>query len=231
MYPVTPVLVVRFSDSKSYSYLSRDRSRESSPHNRDKNFSGSKSHDYYKYNRNSSYDLKLKPKKCHLFQITIEFPGRVVDRNGVSIKPVHVKIAFEWPIPSKKKNLESFLGFVNFHHEHIPQFAHLSEPLYKFASKSKSGKITLPVELLELFDAIKKLIVEAPIFNYPSEDHTFDLDTDASDSPIGGELLQVIDGKEHVISYGSYVLTAEQRTYCTTRKELLAVLRQFRYYL
>ena len=41
---------------------------------------------------------------------TIEFLGCVVDRNGVSIKPAHVKIASEWPIPSKKKNLESFLA-------------------------------------------------------------------------------------------------------------------------
>ena len=38
----------RFSDSQSYSYSSRDRSRGSSPHNRDKNFSGGRSHDYYK---------------------------------------------------------------------------------------------------------------------------------------------------------------------------------------
>ena len=158
----------------------------------------------------------------------------MVDRNGVSIKPAHIKIATEWPVPSKKKDLESYLGFVNYHREHIPQFAHLSEPLYKFASKAKSGKITLPAELLDLFETIKNLIIEAPILNYPSEDHTFILDTDASDSAIGGELLQLIDGKEHVISYGSYVLTAEQIKYCTTRKELLAVLRfcrQFRYYL
>ena len=62
----------------------------------------------------------------------------------------------------------------------------------------------------------------------------FILDTDASDNAIGGELLQFIDGREHLISYGSYVLTAEQIKYCTTRKELLAVLRiccQFRYHL
>ena len=45
----------RFSYSKSYSYSARDCSRESSPHNRDKNFSGGRSHDYYKYNQDS-YD-------------------------------------------------------------------------------------------------------------------------------------------------------------------------------
>ena len=62
----------------------------------------------------------------------------------------------------------------------------------------------------------------------------FILDTKASDTAIGGELLQLISGVEHVISYGSYTLTSEQRKYCMTRKELLAVLRfyrQFSYYL
>ena len=39
---------------------------------------------------------------------------------------------------------------------------------------------------------------------------------------------------EKVIGYGSFALTAEQRRYCTTRKELLAIIRftrQFRTYL
>ena len=87
--------------------------------------------------RFANHDLKLKPKKCHLFQKTIEFLGSVVDRNGVSIKPAHIKIATQWPVPSKKKDLESYLGFVNYHREHIPQFAHLSEPLYKFTSNGE----------------------------------------------------------------------------------------------
>ena len=51
---------------------------------------------------------------------------------------------------------------------------------------------------------------------------------------IGAELIQIQDGVERVIGYGSYTLTPAQRKYCTTRKELLAVVRftrQFRHYL
>ena len=47
-------------------------------------------------------------------------------------------------------------------------------------------------------------------------------------------MIQVQDGVEKVIAYGSFALTAEQRRYCTTRKELLAIIRftrQFRTYL
>ncbi len=60
------------------------------------------------------------------------------------------------------------------------------------------------------------------------------LDTDASDISIGAELIQVQNGEEKVIAYGSFALTKEQRKYCPTRKELLAVVRftrQYRYYL
>ena len=81
---------------------------------------------------------------------------------------------------------------------------------------------------------ITNFVVESWSLSYPSEEHTFILDTDASDFAIGGEFSQLIDGLEHVICYGSHVLTAEQRKYCTTRKELLAIVRfchQFLYYL
>ena len=63
----------------------------------------------------------------------------------------------------------------------------------------------------------------------------FVLDTDASDFAMGAELLKIHDGKgKKVIAYGSYSLTTDQRKYCATRKELLAVVRfthQYRHYL
>lgn len=60
------------------------------------------------------------------------------------------------------------------------------------------------------------------------------LDTDASAEAIGAELCQVQEGRERPIAYGSLTLSAEQRRYCTTRKELLAVIRftrMYRHYL
>ena len=60
------------------------------------------------------------------------------------------------------------------------------------------------------------------------------MDTDASDKAIGGVLSQVQNGVERVVGYGSHVLSAAQRNYCVTRKELLAVVtftRTYRHYL
>ena len=47
-------------------------------------------------------------------------------------------------------------------------------------------------------------------------------------------MLQVQDGEERVIAYGSLSLTPEQRRYCVTLKELLVVVKfvqQYRHYL
>ncbi len=82
------------------------------------------------------------------------------------------------------------------------------------------------------FDALKHALIHPPVLALPNQADEFIIDTDASDLAIGAELIQIQDGEEKVIAYGSYALTPEQRRYCVTRKELLAVLRfcrQYRY--
>ena len=69
----------------------------------------------------------------------------------------------------------------------------------------------------------------------PDWSQPFIIDMDASDVGIGAVLSQVDqEGIEHVIAYGSHVLSKAERNYCVTRKELLAVvtfLQHFRQYL
>jgi hypothetical protein len=50
------------------------------------------------------------------------------------------------------------------------------------------------------------------------------LDTDASDKAVGAVLSQQIDDNEHVIAYMSKALNKHETSYCTTRKELFAVI-------
>ena len=58
-------------------------------------------------------NLKLKPKKCHLFQKEIEYLGHMVSENGVTCSPRKTKAVQEWPIPESKSDIRSFLGLVN----------------------------------------------------------------------------------------------------------------------
>ncbi|VDI36546.1 Hypothetical predicted protein [Mytilus galloprovincialis] len=84
------------------------------------------------------------------------------------------------------------------------------------------------------FEQLKIALVNSSVLAYPDPEATFILDTDASDKTIGAELSQLQDGKERTISFSSKVLTPAQKKYCTTRKELLAIVtftRQYRHYL
>lgn len=58
----------------------------------------------------------------------------------------------------------------------------------------------------------------------PTKEGHFILDTDSSEFAMGAELMQIQDGQERIISYASIALLPEQKRYCTTRKELLAVV-------
>ena len=89
-------------------------------------------------------------------------------------------------------------------------------------------------EQAEAFEGLKEALVSPPVLALPVPEGEFVLDTDASGEAIGAELSQIQEGQERTIAYGSLSLSNEQRTYCATGKELLAVIRftcMFRHYL
>ncbi len=88
------------------------------------------------------------------------------------------------------------------------------------------------------FRTLKAALISAPVLAYPTRGGNFTLSTDASDVGIGAVLEE--DQEEggqvvkRVIAYASKTLSDTQRRYCTTNKELLAVvmvIELFRYYL
>jgi hypothetical protein len=178
------------------------------------------------------HNLKLKPKKCHLFKVKINFLGRHVSTDGVSIQNAKIVAVQKWSAPRTRSELASFLGTVNYHRDFISKFAKISEPLYRLLSKAV--EFVWGDEQAQAFQQLKHCMTTAPLLSYPNTVDLFILDCDASNFSIGSELSQVQEGIERVIAYSSYVLTPAQRRYCTTRKELLALVtftRHFRHYL
>ena len=181
------------------------------------------------------HNMKLKPKKCELFRGKVIFLGKLVTAHGVSVNPANLHVVQNWKVPGTVTEVESFLGLINYHRDHLRGYAEIAAPLYQLTgSKGRAGIFEWGPEHKVAFDTLIASMTSAPVLGFPKPDCRFILDTDASDHSIGAELLQLQDGGERAICYGSYVLTPAQRRYCTTRKELLAVVRftrQFRHYL
>ena len=86
----------------------------------------------------------------------------------------------------------------------------------------------------QAFVKLKELGVTAPVLSSPKEEGTYILDTDASDFGLGAVLQQKQDGVVKVIAYASRALNGAEKSYCTTRKELLAIiygLKSYRQFL
>ena len=178
-----------------------------------------------------NHGLRLKSKKCIFFQKSVEFLGRVVSENSISMSDVDIKTVRDWPTPQCSKDVERFVGLANYHREFVKNFSKLAAPLYQVVGKHQ---FKWEQEQETAFAALKVALTSPPVLALPNREDPMLLDTDASDFAIGAELIQIQDGKEKVIAYGSYSLTAEQRRYCATRKELLAVVRftrQYRHWL
>jgi len=89
-------------------------------------------------------------------------------------------------------------------------------------------------EAQQAFERLKRTLAETVTLAYPQPDQTFILNTDASDVAVGAILSTMVDGVQRPIAFFFRVMNAAQRNYCTTRRELLAViagLQHFRHYL
>ncbi len=58
--------------------------------------------------------LVINPAKCHFAASSVKFLGHMVDKTGIKPLPVQIKAIQEFPPPSTVKQLQQFLGMINF---------------------------------------------------------------------------------------------------------------------
>jgi hypothetical protein len=59
------------------------------------------------------HKLYLGPEKCEFEKTRIEYLGVIISHNKVEMDPVKIAGVADWPTPSNKKEVQSFVSFVN----------------------------------------------------------------------------------------------------------------------
>ena len=148
--------------------------------------------------------------------------GHIVGHAGLECDPNKLSAVANWIPPSTIKGVREFLGCTGYYRRFVPDYSTVAQPLVRLLGKDCKFQWTVACQ--DAFKALRALLIKAPVLAFPKEDLPYIVDTDASDYGIGGVLSQNVEGTEHVISYYSKSLNPAQQKYCTTRRELLAVV-------
>src|ERR1700723_4347507 len=81
------------------------------------------------------YKLYLQHDKCEFAQTKIEYLGLIISHGQAEMDPVKIAGVAVGPIPTTKKEVQSFLGFTNFYRRFIEGFSSRARALFDLTKK------------------------------------------------------------------------------------------------
>jgi hypothetical protein len=134
------------------------------------------------------HKLYLRPEKCEFEKTRIEYLGVIISHNKVKMDPVKVAGVADWPTPAGKKEVQSFVGFINLYRRFISDFSHHARALFNLTMKDVRFIWGLPQE--DSFMKLKELVTSSPVLVLPNSDLPFRLEADGSGIATGAVLSQ-----------------------------------------
>ncbi len=179
----------------------------------------------------ASYGLYINYKKCKFILEKIDFLGFEISEN--KIKPASDKQALFKNIGEigDIKKLHSVVGLINYYRGFIRNYSTRTKCLYQMINKEVKFE---KERVASVIHNIVKELQGSVYLEIPNMKSQFILETDASDSGIGGVLKQKYDDRERVVRYTSRTLKPAERNYATIEKEPLAIIycvTKFKHYL
>nr|XP_025678255.1 uncharacterized protein LOC112778105 [Arachis hypogaea] len=163
------------------------------------------------------------------------FLGFLVQKKGIEIDKNKAKAILKAPPPANKKQLQAFLGKVNYLRRFISNLSGKTKVFAPLIKLKKEEELQWKTEHQEAFDNIKQYLTNPPIMTPPRHGAPLKLYVSASEVTIGGMLAQEDEnGNERVIYYLSRVLNDVQSRYSPIEKLCLALYfscLKLKYYL
>src|SRR3979490_889004 len=173
--------------------------------------------------------LYAKASKCEWHKDSVEFPGYILQTEGLTMAENKVKTICNWPKPRKIKDIQSFLGFANFYRCFIFNYSDITIPLTQLTHKGTPWVWTKDCQ--KSFGYLKTAFTSAPILRHWQPDRILVMETDASDYALAA-ILSTIDseGEIHPVAFHSRTFTGPELDYDVHAKKLLAIFKAFKYW-
>ncbi len=96
--------------------------------------------------RLQQYGLVLNLEKCEIGRVGIDIFGHHITAEGASPITRHVDVIQQFPQPQDKKQLQSFLGLVNFYRRFIPAVTQILLPLTDALRSTRRGEMDMDAD-------------------------------------------------------------------------------------
>ena len=130
-----------------------------------------------------------------------------------------------FPTPTRIKELQRFMGMINYYRQYIPDLSTIAEPLHMLMRKSSTWN--WDVKCQEAFQTLcRRLAHEPVVLAHPKWDSPFFVEADASSVGVAAVLSQEDPrtGILRPISYFSTTLNGSQRRYSAGQREAWALV-------
>jgi len=169
-------------------------------------------------------DLYVKLEKCKWKVKEVGFLGVVIGPDGIRMEEEKVKGVLEWPTPKCVKDMQKFLGLVNYYRWFIEGFASVARPLHDMVKKDKKWDLTERQE--KAFRELKERFTKELVLAALGIDKKMRMEVDASDYTMGEVLsMECEDGLWRLVAFLSKSLNEMERNYEIHDKEMLAIIR------
>jgi hypothetical protein len=182
--------------------------------------------------------LVLNGEKCVIGVQQLDFLGHRVTAGGFTPLLSAVDAIMDFPLPSTVKQLQGFLGVINFYRKFVPAAARLLRPLTE--SLKGSPRPTAVVEwsqpMLQAVEDAKRALSKATLLAHPAAGAELGIAVDASAEHVGAALQQRASPAAawQPLGFFSKKLEPAQVKYSAFDRELLACylgIRHFRFML
>lgn len=176
------------------------------------------------FKRIGSAGLTIKPSKCVIGEEEITLLGHIIGKG--MLKPVQDKLVTisNFPILTRKKDIRSFLGLINYYGKFCARLAEKCAPFTDLLQGSQNDKIVWTDQLQKAFDDIKTALNMPIILHIPQKDVPFIVYTDASDIGMGAALVQLKNATEVPIRLINKKFNHCEKRYATIEKECYAIV-------
>ena len=179
--------------------------------------------------------IQLREDKCRLAYWECEFLGHHISNRGREPVISYLDRVKSFPNPGSLRELQRFLGTLNYYRCYIPKMANIAAPLYKLTEKGSRWKWTPECELA--FATLRDRLTNEPVvLAFPQWNKAFYVEVDASATGVGAVLSQrdPATSKFRPICYYSSSLSPSQKSYSAGQLEawaLVSAARKWSVYL